>query len=444
MLLENLTLSELPSVYLLEKSHLPNCAAIYFVFNSKGQVLYIGRTINLFERWREHHRFNQLKRFNRKDLISISWLTCANDITTLSHLENQLIELYKPPLNWTKVVSPIRKITPSEIALQQSLQQLAKLNTMIFGFDPIADEEPPTIYLVYPVYGKRGLSGSIRTILKTINKKASPLKWKEYHTEPKFSGKFGYWSTQYNHIRIDLSPFDGLVHFMNNPITRTIADVEFMAFTSEQLEVFLENTSEELKNNLSCLDALEDDPIPIKLVDKFQSEQGKDKYVIEVEAWEELEPMPEGEARIMTRQFLYVDGVEVEVCSNTNGKYFVRHNVYWWIMHGRKNPDLQYQRVIENLKDAVDRLPTIRWAGYKFIFETIIFSEDDVEVESVLLPLAMFEYLFKDLKSNCTGKLREELETGEYQSKPDDNPNIKLCAWLQRNSLGSLLQTKDS
>jgi hypothetical protein len=58
--------------------------------------------------------------------------------------------------------------------------------------------------------------------------------------------------------------------------------------------------------------------------------------------------------------------------------------------------------------------------------------------------MAMFEYLFKDLKSNCTGKLREELETREYQSKPDDNPNIKLCAWLQRNSLGSLLQTKDS
>lgn len=54
MLIEDIDLSTLPSVYLLEKSCLPNCAAIYFVSNSKGQILYIGRTVNLVERWREH------------------------------------------------------------------------------------------------------------------------------------------------------------------------------------------------------------------------------------------------------------------------------------------------------------------------------------------------------------------------------------------------------
>jgi excinuclease UvrABC nuclease subunit len=52
MLLNNINLSELPSVYLLEKYNLPNCAAIYFVSDSQGQVLYIGRTGNLVERWR--------------------------------------------------------------------------------------------------------------------------------------------------------------------------------------------------------------------------------------------------------------------------------------------------------------------------------------------------------------------------------------------------------
>jgi excinuclease UvrABC nuclease subunit len=72
MLLENINFPELPSVYLLDKDKLPNCAAIYFVFDSKGQILYIGRTINLVGRWREHHRFKQLKRFNRKDRISSS------------------------------------------------------------------------------------------------------------------------------------------------------------------------------------------------------------------------------------------------------------------------------------------------------------------------------------------------------------------------------------
>ncbi|MCW5319287.1 hypothetical protein GTQ43_38875 [Nostoc sp. KVJ3] len=40
-----------------------------------------------------------------------------------------------------------------------------------------------------------------------------------------------------------------------------------------------------------------------------------------------------------------------------------------------------------------------------------------------------------------SGGVSEELQSGEYQSKPDDRASIKLCAWLQRNSLSSLLQT---
>jgi predicted GIY-YIG superfamily endonuclease len=324
MLSNNLNLSELPSVYLLEKDKLPNDAAIYFVSDSQGQVLYVGRTVNLVKRWREHHRFNQLKRLNRKSCISISWLTCSNDINTLSNLENEFINLYKPPLNWSKVVSPVRRITPVEIALQQSLQQLAKLNTMIFGFDPIADEEPPTLYLVYPVYDRRGVSGSIRTVLKNINKKVSALKWKEYHTEPKSFGKFGYWETEYNGIRIDLAPVQGLVHFMGDAIRRTVAGVELMAFSREQLEILLANPAE-MKDERSGLDALEDDPIPIECVAQIQSNKPNNQDVYEVKLWEELEPMPKGEARVMTRQFLDVEGIEIEVSINANGKYFVRH-----------------------------------------------------------------------------------------------------------------------
>lgn len=39
LLLEGIKLSELPSVYLLDKDRLPNCAAIYFVCDSKSQIL---------------------------------------------------------------------------------------------------------------------------------------------------------------------------------------------------------------------------------------------------------------------------------------------------------------------------------------------------------------------------------------------------------------------
>ncbi|MEB3182551.1 MAG: GIY-YIG nuclease family protein [Nostocaceae cyanobacterium] len=446
MSLEDIKLSTLPSVYLLEKDALPNCAAIYFVTDSKGQVIYIGRTVNLVERWKDHHRFKQLKRLNRKDRISISWMACSKDINTLSNLENEFIQLYKPPLNWSKVVSPIRKITPSETALQQSLQQLAKFNVMIFGFDPISDdEEPPTLCLVYPVYGRRGISGSIRSTLKNINKKASSLKWKEYHTDPKSFGKFGYWETNYNGIRIDLEPFEGLVHFMQDSTRRTVAGVELMAFSHEQLEILLENVPE-FKENLSGLSAMEDDPIPIKLLDKSHPDDGKNKNVVAVEPWEELEPMPEGEARVMNRQFFYVNDVEIEVCINTNGKYFVRHNVYWWIMHGQPNPDPHYQCVIENLKNAVHKLPTIKWSGYnRFRFETIVFDEDDVEVESILLPLGMFEDLIRNVKPYIPdNKLSEEIEKGEYKPQSNDQAHIKLGAWLVHNSLFSLLPTQSN
>lgn len=446
MLLNQINLSKLPSVYLLEKDKLPHCAAIYFVSDSKGQLLYIGRTVNLVERWREHHRFHQLKRLNRKNRISISWLTCSNDINALSNLENEFIKLYKPPLNWSKVVSPIRRITPVEIALQQSFQQLAKLNTMIFGFDPIAYEEPPTLYLVYPVSGRRGLSGSIRSVLKNINRKLSALKWKEYHTEPKSFGKFGYWETEYNRIRINLAPVQGLVYFMDDSIRRTVAGVEFMAFSREQLEILLANPAD-IKEESSGLDALEDDPIPIEITNQNQPDELNYKEVIEVELWEELEPMAEGEARVMTRQFLDVDGIEIEVCLNKNGKYFVRHNVYWWINHGQKTPDPEQYNIIRNFQSAVEKLPTIKWSGYKFRLETIVFSEDDVEVESILLPLAMFEDLMKDTSrfSGISDQLREEIQRGEYtsKSKPNDHVSIKLCAWLQRNSLDSLLRTNN-
>jgi len=84
-------------------------------------------------------------------------MTCSNDTNILANLENELIKLYKPS-KLVKSGNTCKRITPVETALQQSLQQLANLNTMIFGFDPIASEELPTIYLVYPVYGRRGIS----------------------------------------------------------------------------------------------------------------------------------------------------------------------------------------------------------------------------------------------------------------------------------------------
>ncbi len=254
-------------------------------------------------------------------------------------------------------------------------------------------------------------------------------------------GKFGYWETEYNGIRINLAPIQGLVDFMHDATRRAVAGVELMAFSRKQLETLLDDTPE--KEDVSTLGALEDDPIPLELTVKRQLQKQKHKDFIEVEPWEELEPMPEGEAREMSRQFLDVDGVEVEVCTNGNEKHFVRHNVYWWIDQGQKNPDPKTYDIIKYLKNAVDKLPTIRWSGYRFRFETIVFNEDDVEVESILLPLAMFEDLMKD-KSRFSAKYLEEIQSEEYKSEPDDLNTVKIFVWLKSNSLFSLIQTDNN
>jgi hypothetical protein len=267
----------------------------------------------------------------------------------------------------------------------------------------------------------------------------SSLKWKEYKTYSKFSGKFGFWETEYKGLRIDLSPFDRLVAFMEDSNTRTLAGIELMAFSSEQLESILDK-QEENEENTSSLEALEHDPIPVENVYKNQSmNHGNRKNTVEVEPWEELEPMAEGQVRVMNRQFVYIEDVEIEVCTNDNGKYFVRHNVYWWIMHNNKNPHPETNCVIRNLQNVIDRLPTIRWSGYRFRFETIIFSEDDVEVDSLLLPLAMFEDLIKD-KLRFNTKVIEQILNGEYQASDYEQKNIKLFVWLQSNSILSLIE----
>jgi len=68
-------------------------------------------------------------------------------------------------------------------------------------------------------------------------------------------GKFRAWETEYNGIRIDLAPVQGLVHLMSYSTRRTVAGVELMAFSREQL---IENAPE--LEDISGLDALEDDP----------------------------------------------------------------------------------------------------------------------------------------------------------------------------------------
>jgi hypothetical protein len=56
----------------------------------------------------------------------------------------------------------------------------------------------------------------------------------------------------------------------------------------------------------------------------------------------------------------------------------------------------------------------------------------------------MFEDLMKDISkfSYLGDKIQKEIKTGQYELKPNEPASIKLCTWLQTNTLFSLLKLK--
>ncbi|HEY9702316.1 MAG TPA: hypothetical protein V6C58_07710 [Allocoleopsis sp.] len=118
--------------------------------------------------------------------------------------------------------------------------------------------------------------------------------------------------------------------------------------------------------------------------------------------------------------------MEVEICIDTNDRYFIRHNTYWSIAYGEKNPHPVYNCIIDNLNImANNRLSTIKWAGHDFKFERIGF-EDGMELETVLIPLKMFEDFIRFQSKN-------------YRGEPPDNECTRLGKWLESRYLEELM-----
>lgn len=135
-------------------------------------------------------------------------------------------------------------------------------------------------------------------------------------------------------------------------------------------------------------------------------------------------------ARRMHRTFSDVWGVEVEICTDESlGKHYVRHHLYWKVAHGKQNPDPVKNCILTNLDLMINnRLSTIRWVGYRFEFETVDFADENMTIEAVMLPLAMFEEFM------CY-HYQERAARG---SLPIDDCS-KLGGWLVDRSLLSLL-----
>ena len=93
--LESFDLSSLPCLPLSDKNKLPSCAAIYFALSTQGRALYIGRSINIRERFRRHHRLSLLEALGG---VRIAWLEESNSLA-LQRIETALIKCFNPPLN---------------------------------------------------------------------------------------------------------------------------------------------------------------------------------------------------------------------------------------------------------------------------------------------------------------------------------------------------------
>jgi hypothetical protein len=85
----------LPSLPLAERHSLPNCPAIYFVMRGE-HALYIGKTVNLAQRWRQHHKWQQFSEIPA--FLRITWLECS-DISLLHGIETALISHFDPIFN---------------------------------------------------------------------------------------------------------------------------------------------------------------------------------------------------------------------------------------------------------------------------------------------------------------------------------------------------------
>jgi hypothetical protein len=87
-------IATLPFVTLADRTLLPNTSGIYFAIASDNSIQYIGKSINLWSRWQQHHRLKQLQQLTE---IRIAWLECPSEL--LDSVEAALIQHLQPQLN---------------------------------------------------------------------------------------------------------------------------------------------------------------------------------------------------------------------------------------------------------------------------------------------------------------------------------------------------------
>ena len=111
----------LPYVDLASRFDLPSQSAIYFAIDGQENIQYIGRSANLNQRWKSHHKIGVLKLVGK---IRIAYLLLDTDL--LASVETALIDYFNPPLNGNQLGS-LRNVS---ITLSLSADDKASLEAL--------------------------------------------------------------------------------------------------------------------------------------------------------------------------------------------------------------------------------------------------------------------------------------------------------------------------
>lgn len=88
----------------------PSASGIYFIIintNNNDEVLYVGKSVNMKERWKQHHRLDEIKFLEKLNIEVKYYYIAENPVMqfrdTLENIEKHFIELLEPKLNYEKV-----------------------------------------------------------------------------------------------------------------------------------------------------------------------------------------------------------------------------------------------------------------------------------------------------------------------------------------------------
>lgn len=86
---------DLPYVSLSFRQALPTISSIYFVIQNGIEIIYIGQSENLKNRWKNHDKLPAIRKLGGDNRIA--WL--KTDKASLAEIEAEFISRYKPSLN---------------------------------------------------------------------------------------------------------------------------------------------------------------------------------------------------------------------------------------------------------------------------------------------------------------------------------------------------------